>query len=192
VCSYLLCLGIVCFTLRISKPALKFSLSLLLLCLVEYSFAFLFIFYCLGLESVRAGHDRGVVSKEFPRGHSRAWRSRTYPALTDHFSSFSFMLGFRARSLLSCLFLLISTVNALHFYLDANEKRCFIEELPTDTVVEGKHHHKMYVYYPGTFSHSLSLSLGHYRAMEWSEQGNVYSINEQLGILVEVTVRDAS
>jgi hypothetical protein len=28
--------------------------------------------------------------------------------------------------------------------------------------------------------------------MEWSEQGQVYSINEQLGILVEVTVSDAS
>ncbi len=27
--------------------------------------------------------------------------------------------------------------DALHFYLDANQKRCFIEELPTDTVVEG-------------------------------------------------------
>ena len=61
------------------------------------------------------------------------------------------MLDFRARSLLSCLFLFISTVNALHFYLDANEKRCFIEELPTDTVVEGKHHHEMYVYYPAHF-----------------------------------------
>jgi p24 family protein alpha len=48
------------------------------------------------------------------------------------------MLDFRARSLLSCLFLFISAVNALHFYLDADEKRCFIEELPTDTVVEGK------------------------------------------------------
>lgn len=30
-----------------------------------------------------------------------------------------------------------ATAHALHFYLDANEKRCFIEELPTDTVVEG-------------------------------------------------------
>ena len=53
-------------------------------------------------------------------------------------SPFSFMFDFRARSLLSCLFLFISTVNALHFYLDADEKRCFIEELPTDTVVEGE------------------------------------------------------
>lgn len=37
---------------------------------------------------------------------------------------------------LSCL-LTIQTVHALHFYLDSNEIRCFIEELPTDTVVEG-------------------------------------------------------
>jgi hypothetical protein len=28
--------------------------------------------------------------------------------------------------------------------------------------------------------------------MEWSEQGGVYSINEHLGMLVEVTVSDAS
>ena len=43
--------------------------------------------------------------------------------------------------LLLCLFLFFSVVNSLHFYLDDNEKRCFIEELPTDTVVEGKRHH---------------------------------------------------
>jgi hypothetical protein len=35
------------------------------------------------------------------------------------------------------LLLFASVVDALHFYLDANEKRCFIEEIPTDTVVEG-------------------------------------------------------
>lgn len=37
-----------------------------------------------------------------------------------------------------CLLLVFAAAaNALHFYLDTNEKRCFIEELPTDTVVEG-------------------------------------------------------
>ena len=37
-----------------------------------------------------------------------------------------------------CLLLFFAAAaNALHFYLDTNEKRCFIEELPTDTVVEG-------------------------------------------------------
>lgn len=28
---------------------------------------------------------------------------------------------------------------ALHFYLESNEQRCFLEELPSDTVVEGQH-----------------------------------------------------
>jgi hypothetical protein len=32
---------------------------------------------------------------------------------------------------------LFGACNALHFYLDADEQRCFIEEVPTDTVVEG-------------------------------------------------------
>lgn len=54
--------------------------------------------------------------------------------------------------------------NALHFYLDASEKRCFIEELPSDTVVEG-----------------------HYRGLEWSESYQSYVENDNLGIQVEVT-----
>ncbi|KAF8909424.1 emp24/gp25L/p24 family/GOLD-domain-containing protein [Gymnopilus junonius] len=60
-------------------------------------------------------------------------------------------------------FFLVSSVNALHFYLDANQKRCFIEELPTDTVVEG-----------------------HYRGLEWSEQQQKYTENPELGIVVQV------
>ncbi|KAJ7180483.1 membrane protein [Mycena filopes] len=73
------------------------------------------------------------------------------------------------RRLLFLATLLLSTVvsNALHFYLDANEKRCFIEELPTDTVVEG-----------------------HYRALEWSEQDQVYAEDPNLGIWVEVDEMD--
>ena len=35
------------------------------------------------------------------------------------------------------LLLIVASANALHFYLDANEKRCFLEEIPSDTVVEG-------------------------------------------------------
>ena len=48
----------------------------------------------------------------------------------------------RRPSLLSLCLLLVFAVasNALHFYLDTNEKRCFIEELPTDTVVEGAYY----------------------------------------------------
>lgn len=79
-----------------------------------------------------------VVKGEFPRWARAGVHADPHLSRSSYFSSFSFMLGFRARSLLSCLFLFISAANALHFYLDANEKRCFIEELPTDTVVEGK------------------------------------------------------
>ncbi|OBZ74185.1 Transmembrane emp24 domain-containing protein 9 [Grifola frondosa] len=68
------------------------------------------------------------------------------------------------RLLPLCLLLILATAaNALHFYLDTNEKRCFVEELPTDTVVEG-----------------------HYRALEWSEKDQQYIENPELGILVEV------
>nr|GAT42983.1 membrane protein [Mycena chlorophos] len=67
------------------------------------------------------------------------------------------------------LLLSITACNALHFYLDANEKRCFIEELPEDTVVEG-----------------------HYRALEWSEEQQVYTLDENLGILVEVDELETS
>jgi p24 family protein alpha len=58
---------------------------------------------------------------------------------------------------------LFALAHSLHFYLDANEKRCFIEELPSDTVVEGT-----------------------YKAMEWSEAKQEYAINEELGINVQV------
>jgi hypothetical protein len=37
------------------------------------------------------------------------------------------------------LLALAASARALHFYLDAHQHRCFIEELPTDTVVEGLH-----------------------------------------------------
>ncbi|KDQ26940.1 hypothetical protein PLEOSDRAFT_1089918 [Pleurotus ostreatus PC15] len=76
------------------------------------------------------------------------------------------------KPLVSLPFLLLffcATVNALHFYLDANERRCFIEELPTDTVVEG-----------------------HYRALEWSEGPQVYVENPELGIIVQVDETDSS
>ncbi|KZT56901.1 membrane protein [Calocera cornea HHB12733] len=52
---------------------------------------------------------------------------------------------------------------ALHFYLDSTEKKCFIEELPTDTVVEG-----------------------HYRAQEWSETAQTYEDNPELGVQIDV------
>jgi hypothetical protein len=46
------------------------------------------------------------------------------------------MVSFAARilALFACA---AGVAQALHFYLDATDHRCFIEELPTDTVVEG-------------------------------------------------------
>ncbi|KAG9098305.1 emp24p/erv25p- protein [Ceratobasidium sp. UAMH 11750] len=64
--------------------------------------------------------------------------------------------------LLLCL-ALITSVNGLHFYLDSNERRCFIEELPTDTIVEG-----------------------HYRALEWDDKENKYATHDSLGIQVDI------
>ncbi|KAF9473359.1 hypothetical protein BDN70DRAFT_867495 [Pholiota conissans] len=67
------------------------------------------------------------------------------------------------RLLLAVFFFFFSAAHALHFYLDANQQRCFIEELPTDTVVQG-----------------------HYRALEWNEQEQAYGENPELGIIVDV------
>ncbi|KZT71989.1 hypothetical protein DAEQUDRAFT_723626 [Daedalea quercina L-15889] len=64
---------------------------------------------------------------------------------------------------LCTLLWLTACASALHFYLDTDEQRCFIEELPTDTIVEG-----------------------HYRALEWSEKAQAYVENPDLGVLVEV------
>ncbi|KAF8638931.1 hypothetical protein AX16_010406 [Volvariella volvacea WC 439] len=69
----------------------------------------------------------------------------------------------RLISLFTLFFIVATTANALHFYLDANQKRCFIEELPSHTVVEG-----------------------HYRALEWSEVQQTYVEKPDLGIVVEV------
>ncbi|KAL1752773.1 emp24/gp25L/p24 family/GOLD-domain-containing protein [Schizophyllum commune] len=70
------------------------------------------------------------------------------------------------KSLQICSLLLLNaalSVHAVHFYLDANEKRCFIEELPSNTVVEGE-----------------------YKATEWSDATQSYVVNPELGIQVDV------
>lgn len=62
----------------------------------------------------------------------------------------------------------ITAAHALHLYLDVNEKRCFIEELPSDTVVEG-----------------------HYKALEWNAERTEYVLEPSLGIVVEVEEMDS-
>ncbi|KAG6883031.1 hypothetical protein C0993_008231, partial [Termitomyces sp. T159_Od127] len=58
---------------------------------------------------------------------------------------------------------LSSSKIALHLSLNANQKHCFIEELPTDTVVKGTYH-----------------------TLEWSNAAHAYATNPELGIVIEV------
>ncbi|CAK9784827.1 putative ER to Golgi transport-related protein [Cutaneotrichosporon oleaginosum] len=69
----------------------------------------------------------------------------------------------RLASFLLAAVPLLSAVQALHFYFESNEKRCFLEELPSDTIVEG-----------------------HYRALLWDETTKQWTTNPQLGITVNV------
>ncbi|KAF7309674.1 Membrane protein [Mycena indigotica] len=89
------------------------------------------------------------------------------------------------RAIFWTLLLCITASNALHFYLDANEKRCFIEELPMDTVVEGEYS------FPTKTLAVFNGPTGHYRALEWSEDSQTYEMDENLGIIVEVDELDS-
>lgn len=57
-------------------------------------------------------------------------------------------------------------VHGLHFYLKGDEEKCFLEELASDTLVEG-----------------------HYKAVQWSEPDQDWKINPEMGIQVVVEVR---
>lgn len=92
----------------------------------------------------------------------------------------------------SILLLLLPLTNALHFYLDANEQKCFMEELPIDTIVEGQ---TALPSLPLSLASSLKLTsvslaqTGHYTALEWSEMNEDFKANNDVGVQVTVTVR---
>ncbi|KAG8835561.1 emp24p/erv25p- protein [Serendipita sp. 399] len=69
----------------------------------------------------------------------------------------------RALLRLALAFLTTSSVFGLHFYLDSDEERCFIEELPSGTIVEGS-----------------------YKALEWVADSSKYVPNSQLGMNIVV------
>ena len=92
----------------------------------------------------------------------------------------------RSLLALTALLWLSGVCNALHFYLDADEQRCFIEEVPTDTVVEGPPAPGMRFDLRAVLT---SYWLGHFRALEWAEKDQTYVVNHELGITVEVIVR---
>lgn len=70
--------------------------------------------------------------------------------------------------LLVLLASLLHFSNGLYFYLEAGENRCFLEELPKDTIV-----------------------VGHYKAEEWAEASKSYIVNDQLGIQIVVQESDS-
>lgn len=72
-------------------------------------------------------------------------------------------LGLGGAVVFALLALLPTTVRSLYFYLEAGKERCFLEELPRDTIV-----------------------VGHYKAEEWSDEQKAYIINDQLGIQIVV------
>lgn len=69
----------------------------------------------------------------------------------------------RILPVLGLLFATTWNVWGLHFYLDSDEERCFIEELPSSTIVEG-----------------------HYRAIQWDNEEKIYVKNEEIGMNIEV------
>ncbi|KAJ1675515.1 hypothetical protein EV182_001113 [Spiromyces aspiralis] len=71
---------------------------------------------------------------------------------------------------------LYSHVAGLHFYLQGNERKCFIEELPSGSLVKGT----------GTEDY---WAFREYRAEEWRSQENRYVVNSDIHIdtIVEVS-----
>ncbi|GAA99439.1 uncharacterized protein L969DRAFT_93900 [Mixia osmundae IAM 14324] len=66
---------------------------------------------------------------------------------------------------LACILACSTRVQALYFYLQAGEQKCFLEDLPNHTIV-----------------------VGNYKAEEWSDERQAFHMNEALGI--QVTVED--
>ena len=90
--------------------------------LCEYTIFLLWIFHRVrwDLERDRTSckrHDSSSSPPIHPPAMARTFRS---PLLS-----------------LATLVLFAWTTSAIHFYMDLKDRRCFIEELPTDTVVEG-------------------------------------------------------
>lgn len=79
--------------------------------------------------------------------------------------------------LLFSLFALLSPALSLYFYLEGSQIRCFLEDLPKDTLVVG---------YPLT--PSISNKLGHFRAEEWDSETNSYTTQSKMGLKITVDV----
>lgn len=112
----------------------------------------------------------------------------------------------RGLALLAALFALAQTAHGLYFYLQAGAERCFLEELPRDTIVVGKSNSRgsrggfRSLWGPsvaGSHAEDAALTLGcavtgHYKAEEWQDSSKSWILNDQLGIQITVAVRSVS
>ncbi|CAG8446900.1 16819_t:CDS:2 [Acaulospora morrowiae] len=93
----------------------------------------------------------------------------------------------RIQFSLCALFLIVSLVIkpglGLYFYLEGSEQKCFIDELPRDTLVVGEYT-EFYTPYPGAESRNYWRCT--YKAEEWSETQQQFVENPQLGIQITV------
>lgn len=83
-------------------------------------------------------------------------------------------------------------VQALHFYFESNEKRCFLEELPSDTIVEGQYRSAVRFQAQHRSQGAVLTRLGHYKALMWNENTKGWEVNPAMGIHVSVEVSRVS
>ena len=76
--------------------------------------------------------------------------------------------------LLFSLFALLSPALSLYFYLEGSQIRCFLEDLPKDTLVVG---------YPLT---PWYQQFRHLRAEEWDSETNSYTTQSKMGLKITV------
>jgi hypothetical protein len=77
-------------------------------------------------------------------------------------------------SLLGLAALLVAPSNALYFYLHSGEEKCFIEELPKDTLVVGMFSVRERFSTPPNTNTTLP---GHYKGLQWDGTANAYTQN---------------
>src|SRR5205085_8724806 len=92
--------------------------------------------------------------------------------------------------LLGALCALLSPTYALYFYLEGSQMRCFLEDLPKDTLVVGMPPLNSV---PLVFSSQhpcladpANAFVGNFKAEEWNSETNAYNINPNMGIKITV------
>ena len=83
--------------------------------------------------------------------------------------------------LLGALCTLLSPTYALYFYLEGSQMRCFLEDLPKDTLVVG-------AFLGSCLVDRTNPCAGNFKAEEWNSETNAYTINPNMGLKITVDV----